>query len=142
METQNIQITQSDFDKLQALLRNFPITRPEDKATREALSKELERAEIRSSDDIPPDVITLNSCARLRNLKTGDILELTIVLPDQVDLNKGHISILAPLGTAMLGYRKGDIFEWTLPGGLSRFLVEKILFQPEAVEKAERDDQA
>jgi regulator of nucleoside diphosphate kinase len=136
MNTPNIQITQSDFNKLQDLLRSLPKARPEEKGSREALSRELLRAEIKPSHEIPSDVITLNSRARLRDLASDDILELTIVLPDEVDVENGRISILAPLGTAMLGYRAGDIFEWKVPGGHSRFQVEEILFQPESAEQS------
>jgi regulator of nucleoside diphosphate kinase len=136
MTTQTIQITQSDFNKLQDLLHRESAVRPEDKSCRQALSRELLRAKIKPADEIPSDVITLHSCARLRDLASNDVLELTIVLPGEVDVEKGRISILAPLGTAMLGYRRGDAFEWNLPGGQSRFQVEEILFQPEAAEKS------
>jgi len=136
MKTPTIQITQSDFQKLQDLLRNTALSRPEDKNCREALARELRRAEIKSPQEIPPDVITLNSRARLRDLANGDALELAIALPYEADVAEGRISILAPLGTAMLGYRQGDIFEWTMPGGPGRFRVEEVLFQPEAAEKA------
>jgi regulator of nucleoside diphosphate kinase len=136
MKTPAIQITQSDFQKLQDLLRNAALSQPEDKNCREALAHELRRAEIKGPEEIPPDVITLNSRARLRDLANDDALELAIVMPYEADVTDGRISILAPLGTAMLGYRQGDIFEWTLPGGPSRFRVEEVLFQPEAAEKA------
>jgi len=132
MQTPNIQITQSDYNKLQDLLRDTSAPRLEDKNCGEALSRELLRAQIKSSEEIPEDVITLNSRARLLDLGTNEVLDLTIVLPEDADVQEGRISILAPLGTAMLGFRKGDIFEWNVPGGQSRFHVEAVLFQPEA----------
>jgi len=135
MQTPNIQITQSDYNKLQDLLKTMPTVRPEDKACREALSREIMRAKIKPSEEIPDDVITLNSRARLIDLKTKEVLDLTIVLPEDVDVQEGRISILAPLGTAMLGFRQGDIFEWNVPGGQSRFQVETVLFQPEATDR-------
>lgn len=136
MNTPSIQITQSDYNKLQELLRGGSFARPPDKSSREALMRELTRAKITPPGEIPPDVITLHSRARLRDLGNGDILELSIVLPDQANLEAGCISILAPLGTAMLGYRKGDVFDWEMPGGQSRFQVEDVLFQPEAANKS------
>ena len=132
MHTSKIQITQSDYNKLQDLLRDPSLLRSEDKNCRQALSRELARAQITRSDEIPGDVVTLHSRARLLDLKTNEILELTIVLPEEVDVEAGCISILAPLGMAMLGYRKGDIFDWSVPGGQSRFQVDEVLFQPEA----------
>jgi len=132
MQTPKIQITQSDFNKLQALLQDTSTLRPEDKKCHEALARELLRAQIKSSDEIPADVITLHSRARLLDLETHEVLELAIVLPEEIDVEAGRISILAPLGTGMLGYRKGDIFEWNVPGGQSRYRIEEVLFQPEA----------
>lgn len=136
MKTPNIQITQADFNKLQELLRTMPVLSQEDKSNRESLSRELLRAKVKPSIEIPADVITLNSRARLRDLTTGDVLELSIVLPEKVDVEEGRISILAPIGTAMLGFRKDDIFDWSTPGGKSSFRVEEILFQPEAAARS------
>lgn len=136
MKTPNIQITQADLNKLQQLLRTTQVMSPEDKSNRESLSKELLRAEVKPSVEIPADVVTLNSRARLRDLATGDVMELSIVLPEDVDVEAGRISILAPLGTAMLGFRKDDVFDWSTPGGQSRFRVEEILFQPEAAARS------
>jgi regulator of nucleoside diphosphate kinase len=76
-----------------------------------ALQSELERAEIVAPDEVPPDVITMNSRAQLVDLDTNERMEFTLVLPAQADIEEGKISILAPLGTAMLGYRVGDEFE-------------------------------
>jgi regulator of nucleoside diphosphate kinase len=132
MPTSQIQITQSDYTKLQKLLRDHPVTGPQDKGCREALRQELERAEIVPSDEISPDVVTLHSRVRLRDLDEDETMEFTIVLPEEADAQSGRISILAPLGTAMLGYRAGDSFEWDMPGGHGHYRIEEILFQPEA----------
>ncbi len=136
MTTPTIQITQVDFDKLKELLRDRSRLRPEDKNCIDALSAELDKAQIKPPEKISPDVITLNSRARLWDLEANEYLEMTIVLPERADLSTGCISILAPLGTAMLGYSKGDTFTWNMPGGQSRFRVDEILFQPEASGKA------
>lgn len=97
-----------------------------------ALRSELERAEIVTPDEVPPDVITMNSRAELLDLETNERMEFTLVLPAQADIDEGKISILAPLGTAMLGYRVGDEFEWAVPYGYRRLKVMRIEFQPEA----------
>lgn len=97
-----------------------------------ALRRELERAEIVPPDEVPPDVITMNSRAQLLDLETNERMEFTLVLPAQADIEEGKISILAPLGTAMLGYRVGDEFEWAVPYGYRRLRVTGIEFQPEA----------
>jgi regulator of nucleoside diphosphate kinase len=57
---------------------------------------------------------------------------LTIVFPAEADADRGSISVLAPIGTALLGYRAGDTVEWTTPGGPRTFVIEEVIYQPEA----------
>ncbi len=83
-------------------------------------------------DQIPSDVITLNSTVRLLDQKTDEEMLYTLVFPEQANISQGKISILAPIGTAMLGYKAGDTFEWDTPGGTRIILVKEILYQPEA----------
>ena len=102
------------------------------RAEMSALETELARAEIVNADDIPPDVITMNSRAELLDLESGERMEFNLVLPIDADIEAGKISVLAPLGTAMLGYRVGDEFTWTVPYGKRRLRVTAVHFQPEA----------
>ena len=71
------------------------------------LENELKRARIVAPEEVPPDVITMNTRAELLDLETGERMEFTLVLPADDNINDGKISVLAPLGTAMLGYRVG-----------------------------------
>ena len=96
-----------------------------------ALQAELERAEIVAPEHTPPDVITMNSRAELVDLDSAEHMQLTVVLPRDANIDHGKISVLAPLGTAMLGQRVGDEFEWPVPYGRRRLKVLAILFQPE-----------
>ncbi len=96
------------------------------------LEGELARAQIVEADEIPAEVITMNSRAALLDLETGERMEFTLVFPIDANIEEGKISVLAPLGTAMLGYRVGDEFEWTVPYGLRRLKVTAVRFQPEA----------
>ena len=96
------------------------------------LAMEVDRAILVEPKDIPSDVITMNSRVELHDLENDEKLEYTLVFPEDADLKKGFISVLAPIGTAMLGYRVGDEFEWQTPGGPCRMRVESILYQPEA----------
>ena len=105
------------------------------RAETNALEAEMARAKIVDANDLPPDVITMNSRAELLDLHTGELMEFTLVFPIDADIEAGKISILAPLGTAMLGYRVGDEFEWAVPYGLRRLKVTYVPFQPEAVLK-------
>ena len=96
------------------------------------LEHELELAETVSPDEVPRDVITMRSKVRLKDLSTGEEMVYTLVYPSEANLDEGKISVLAPVGTAMLGYRAGSRIEWQVPSGLRRLKVEEILYQPEA----------
>lgn len=96
------------------------------------LEHELDRAETVAPKEVPADVITMRSRVRLSDLDTGGEVVYTLVFPTEADFSEGRISVLAPVGTAMLGYREGSVIEWQVPSGLRRLRVEEILYQPEA----------
>ncbi|HKP04314.1 MAG TPA: nucleoside diphosphate kinase regulator [Chthoniobacterales bacterium] len=97
-----------------------------------ALERELTRAEIVPASDMPADVITMNSRAELLDLETAERMEFTLVYPADANIEEGKISVLAPLGAAMIGYRVGDEFRWSVPYGERRLRVAAVRFQPEA----------
>ena len=99
----------------------------------EALNHELRRAERVAATDILPDVVTMNSRVRLRDLHSDAQLEITLVYPQYADVKAGKISILAPVATAVLGCRVGDKVTWPLPKGQAQYWLEAILYQPEAI---------
>jgi regulator of nucleoside diphosphate kinase len=96
------------------------------------LEHELERAETVAPADVPADVITMRSKVRLRDLDTDEEMVYTLVFPTEANFDEGKISILAPVGTAMLGYRVGSRIEWEVPSGRRTLKVEELLYQPEA----------
>ena len=96
------------------------------------LEGELERAEVVNPNDIPNDVVTMRSTVRLKDLDNGKEMVYSLVFPNEADIDEGKISVLAPVGTAMIGYRVGDVIEWEVPSGLRRLKVEEIIYQPEA----------
>jgi len=96
------------------------------------LENKLKHARIAAPEDVPFDVITMNTRAELLDLESGERMEFTLVLPRDENINDGKISVLALLGTTMLGYRVGDEFEWHVPYGIRRLKVTHVYFQPEA----------
>lgn len=96
------------------------------------LASELTRAQIVEPSDIPPNVITMNSKVLLRDLDTSEDETYSLVFPGDADVASGAISVLAPIGTGILGYKEGDVVEWPVPAGKRRIKIEKILYQPEA----------
>lgn len=114
-----------------SILSEFPDKR--DLPYIQYLEKEVLRAQVvLDSAEMPADVITMRSSARLRDMTSGALLDCTLVYPSERDPEKGLISILAPLGAAMIGYKAGDSFEADLPKGRTQFLIEAITYQPES----------
>ena len=125
MRDQPIVITRTDAARLRDLLAaRAGIGRDQDHL--DELGAELERARIAASDEVPADVITLYTRVRVSDRTNGELRELTLVLPRESDAGAGRISVLAPLGTALLGYREGDVVEWRMPGGLRRLRIESV----------------
>ena len=131
-KTTTIHITELDYNRLNGLIDR---TRERNGADREYLNKleaELDRAEIVGPKDIPADVITMHSRVRLKDLVSGESNTYSLVFPTEADFAEGKISVLAPIGTAILGYKQGDTIEWSVPSGVRKLKVEEILYQPEA----------
>lgn len=97
------------------------------------LEKEIARAQVILDPlTTPKDMITMRSRVKLRDMATQAQMECTLVYPSERAPENGRISVLAPLGAAMLGYRVGDTFEVDLPKGRTQFLVEAVTYQPES----------
>jgi regulator of nucleoside diphosphate kinase len=123
-------ITTEDRKRLEAILR-LP-TEDRDREDVRDLVFDLQRATVVAAADIPPDVITMNSRARLHDLDQNETLDYTLVYPQDADFSLGRISVVAPIGAALLGYRVGDEIQWAVPGGTRRLRVDEVLYQPEA----------
>jgi regulator of nucleoside diphosphate kinase len=132
MSGKPIHITAFDLERLRRLLSNAQATEYRESEYLEKLKMELDRASIVTPQEIPPTVVTMNSTIELVDMDTKETETYTLVFPDDADISKGKISILAPIGTAMLGYEIGDVFEWEVPAGKRRLRVERIIYQPEA----------
>ncbi len=133
MSNKMIYITEYDMKRLRELLM-VAAHRPVDRENPylKSLEAELDRGKLVAPEDVPGDVITMNSCARLTDLDTGEEMTYTLVFPQAADTSQGKISVLAPMGTAMLGCRVGDVLTWEVPAGVRKLKVEAILYQPEA----------
>ncbi len=125
-------ITKTDLDRLQSYFKDYQDRGAMDAVYVQSLNEELSRATVVDAKTIASDVITLRSRAVLKDLATKEELTYSLVYPNESDPSNGKISILSPIGTAMLGYRVGDTFEWKVPSGLSRYKVLRVEYQPEA----------
>ncbi len=133
MESRDIYITKFDLDRLKELVDVSLEFKEQDRGYLESLQHELDRAHIVDPTEVPRDVVTMNSRVRLKNLETGEDAVYTLVFPAEAKIQENKLSILAPIGTAILGYRVGDTVEWQVPAGSRKVRIEEILYQPEAV---------
>jgi regulator of nucleoside diphosphate kinase len=132
-----IVVTRSDLKRLRAILGSRGIS-VRDREHLLDLSVELDRAHVVHDDEMPSDVVTLQSQVRVRDPETGTPSNYTVVSPAQADVSSGHVSVLAPLGTALLGYREGDEVEWQMPGGIRRLWIERVIQpQPSSTDRSE-----
>jgi regulator of nucleoside diphosphate kinase len=119
------------------VLRNLLRARhsaPHDQEHLHELRAELDRALVMDASEVSPTVVTLHATVRVRDLTSGERQQLTLVSPREADVSAGRISVLAPLGTALIGYREGDVVERLMPGGPRRLLIEDVAQAPLAAD--------
>ena len=132
MRRKPIRVTEFDLERLKKLLADAQRTKYRGSEYLTKLQMELDRAKVVKPKKVPSDVITMNSTVTVVDLDTGKEEVYTLVFPEDANAGQGKISVLAPIGTAMLGYEVGDTFEWEVPAGKRRLQVKSILYQPEA----------
>jgi regulator of nucleoside diphosphate kinase len=138
MPERDIFVTEDDARKLRTLLVGVREQSVRDREHLQQLDDELDRARVVPASEIPADVVTMNSELALRDLDTGEEMVFRVVFPSEANADQHRISVLAPLGTAVLGYRAGDAIEWVVPGRTRRVRIESVLYQPEAASSASR----
>jgi regulator of nucleoside diphosphate kinase len=120
-----IYISREDDSKLRLLLATALHSNAS--AALEKLRAELDRAAVIDPAAFPADFVTMNSTVEFEDLGTSEIEEYTITFPEKADVERKRISILAPIGTALIGCRVGDIVEWSTPGGVRQLKVRRVV---------------
>ena len=122
-------ISTLDMERIDALLEQYPDPGPSEI---EALRAELDRADVREPDKMPDNVVTMHSLVRFRIVDNGKEFERLLCYPREIDGSEGKLSILTPIGTALLGLAVGDRIDWPASGGkTSHVEIIEILYQPE-----------
>ena len=126
----NLFISELDHVRLKKLIEEtiYGVAEPDESFR--ALQDELAHATVVASRELPDDVISMRS--RILITLDGKEKEFSLVYPDEADRATGKLSILSPIGTAIIGYRAGDVINWYTPGGLKRIEIKKVLYQPES----------
>ena len=120
-------LSELDHVRLTALVRRTPA------AAGGPLERLLDGASTVLPRDVPPDIVTMHSQARVEDAITGERSVMTLCYPDEADAATGRVSVLSPVGAALLGRRAGETAAWTAPDGRDHAVhVQAILYQPEA----------
>jgi regulator of nucleoside diphosphate kinase len=119
-----IYISRADYSKLRLLIATALHTNASAALTQ--LRDELDRAVVIDPASFPADVVTMNSTVEFEDLGTNEVEEYTITFPERADVEHRRISILAPIGTALIGCRVGDIVKWSTPGGIRQLKVRRV----------------
>jgi regulator of nucleoside diphosphate kinase len=135
MKDRFIIVTEADMDRLCRLVRALKHSLFRDQQQLERLDQTLESAEVRPLGRVPKDVIRLDSNVRVLDLDARQKEAYTLVFPEGANISRGLISVLAPLGIALLGRRRGDVIEANVPGGVRRLRVERVRHGPETTTK-------
>jgi regulator of nucleoside diphosphate kinase len=126
VRNRNIIISSADRDRLLPLIGSARLDRRVPTQSLDLLEGELARASIVEPADLPRDVVAMNSTVWFRDLDSEEIERYTLVFPRDADVIRDRISVLAPIGTALLGYRQRDIVEWRVPQGRRRLEITKV----------------
>ena len=119
-------VSQRDHELISNLIQYSNTVDPVEVKCRKKLLEELKTAEIRKDNDMPADVIRLNSTVTIKTpfgRKTG----IQLVLPGHADLHRGKLSVTSPMGTALIGYRTGDQVSWHFPKGDEVVEIEEVM---------------
>lgn len=132
MQGTKIIITQADHGRLRRIIEAHSQIPNTDAEYLDALERELDSAIIARSAEVPEDLVTMYSRVRVLDLGTRQELVYQIVFPGEADLVRNRISVLAPIGMALLGRAAGAVVEWQVPSGMRRLLILEVEYQPEA----------
>jgi len=129
---ENLYVTEQDMERLELILDSALQRNDSQRENVRRLMEDLDRASIIDAEDVPHDVVTMNSVVCVADVDSGEEMTFTLVYPEGADLSQEKVSVLAPVGSAVLGYRTGDMVEWKVPSGQRRLKIEKVFHQPEA----------
>ncbi|GAA4344190.1 nucleoside diphosphate kinase regulator [Kangiella taiwanensis] len=128
-KTPNITLSELDVERLERLLEQVS---SKDNPGIQALEMEIGRAKILSPEKMPKDVVTMNSEVKFKVSGSNEAFDLTLVYPKGVDGTGKTLSILAPVGSALIGLKEGDSIEWPKPGGgMMEVTIDQVVYQPE-----------
>ena len=91
------------------------------------LHAELKKARLVDKENFPDDVIRINSTVRIKAEEKNEVMQFMLVTPDKANIKEKRISIMAPIGTALIGFRKGQQVKWKVPSGVKTFTILEVI---------------
>ncbi|MGN6298843.1 MAG: GreA/GreB family elongation factor [Ginsengibacter sp.] len=116
-------LTKTDFEILNSYVKNLHGMQVNERENFSKLSGELKKAQLVEDDSMPADIVRLGSTVVIKDLVTRRDMTVTIVLPSKADIKQKKVSVLAPIGTALIGFRKGQTVSWNVPSGKKDFKI-------------------
>ena len=116
-------LLKNDFNILNGYVKNLHGMQVNEKDNFRKLYEEIKKAQVVEEEDFPTDVVRLNSEVIIKDLQTNRDMIITVVLPQKADIKQKKVSVLAPIGTALIGFREGQIVSWEVPSGKKNFQI-------------------
>jgi len=123
----SIIIREDDYQVLVSFLKDTRYIRPGDAKNIIDLEAELKKAKLVNKENFPNDVVRLNSRIKIKDVNKNNIMELTLVTPDKADIKQKKISVMAPVGTALIGFKQGQKINWQVPAGKKTFHIVEVV---------------
>ncbi len=130
---QGVCITKLDLDRLSRYISINDSRESRDSNHLVFLGDKIRKAKIVDLNRIAPEVITMNSQVGLKDIDTDSEMYVTLVFPDDSNIEQGKLSVLSPIGTAILGHSQGNVIEWQGPSAVRRIQIMKVAHRPEVV---------
>jgi len=132
MDGNKLFVTKQDYERLCRYISEAGRGAGADADELRELAEELSGRQVVDQLEVDASVVTMHSRVRLMDIHTKASLVVTLVFPEDADLDLGKLSVLTPIGTAILGRSEGDVVEWRSPARLRRLLIKEVCYQPES----------
>ncbi|WP_027377248.1 nucleoside diphosphate kinase regulator [Kaistella palustris] len=125
-------ITKQDFSRIHKAISAAKASNRIKKEEAEKLLNELHHAKVVPSEEVPKDVVTMNSIVKIHFQNNKTVVQFQLVYPDLANIKEHKISIFSSVAAALIGYRVGDEIDWVIPSGMTKIVIDEIIYQPEA----------
>ena len=119
-------LTKEDYQIIRSYIKTASRTITFNRNDPEELEGELKKAKVVDKEKLPGDVVRLNSTVIIREEKENKVMELTVVTPEKANIKQKLISVMSPIGTALIGFRKGQQVKWKVPAGKKTFTIMEV----------------